>query len=278
LLRVGDLAGAAEALLAFSREGERVRSDGYRFNAHGLTAALAVLAGRLDDAAEHQAAAAALPIPESEVFEIILFVLRAHQLHVAGRWEEMREAYEEASKHMAFTATLAWQAVIAHATGDTEVARTELTSFVDVVLPLIPAWSRCASIAFAANAADVLDTERAELLYREMLPYEGSWIHSGGEVVFGSADYTLARLAAAAGRDEEAILRLDSALADHDRVGEVTYRAHIAELLATRLAARAEGSDTERALQLALEARDAAERIGLLGVATRSSELLDRLS
>jgi class 3 adenylate cyclase len=276
LLRVGDLVGAAEALLVLSREGERIRSDGYRFNVHGLAAALAVLTGRLDDAAQHQAAAGALPVPQNEVFDIILFALRSQQLHVAGRWDEMRELYEELSKHMLFTATLAWQAVIAHGTGDTEVARTELLSWVDVVLPLIPAWQRCSSIAFAAEAADVLDIARAEALYQEMLPYEGSWIHSGGEVVFGSADRTLARLAAAAGRDEEVIPRLEAALTDHDRVGEVTYRAHIAALLAARLAARAEGSDTERALQLAREALDAAERIGLLGVAQQSTELLDR--
>ena len=124
----------------------------------------------------------------------------------------------------------------------------------------------------------MLDTERADVLYQEILPYEGTWLHSGGEVVFGSADYTLARLAAAAGREEEAILRFEAALADHDRMGEVTIRAHIADLLAARLAARAQDSDTERALQLAREARDSAERIGLLGVAQRSTALIEQLT
>ena len=81
----------------------------------------------------------------------------------------------------------------------------------------------------------------------------------------------------AAGWLDEAVLRYTAAVKEHERVGEVPWRANALVELASTLRDRARSGDTERAAREAAAAADLAERHGLTAVGRRADAVLAEL-
>lgn len=161
--------------------------------------------------------------------------------------------------------------------GRYEAARSEfekLSADDFAAVPRDGLWVTC--LAYLAEVCAALDdAERAEGLYRHLLPYTGHNVVAGTTVAcYGAADRFLGLLAATAGDRDSAAGHFEAALALDRRTGARPSLAHGQyQLAALRLAADPLANRTEAALLL----KEAAATAGELGMSTLSAQA-DRLS
>ncbi|MDT7571566.1 MAG: hypothetical protein QOE05_1740, partial [Actinomycetota bacterium] len=190
-----------------------------------------------------------------------------------GRVGELRDAIEqEVTPHPGLPA---WEIVLAEAmcaVGRTEEARTILLRFVDVETGVIHVpedvlWSF--SAASLAGVAITLDEQAVlAVLYDAMLPFRHRTIH-GGVVFFGSAEHHLGGIAAALGRDEEALVHFERAIADHERLGARFFLGLTHAALAALLSRRGDPADADRVRTSVALARELADETGGASILNR---------
>ena len=142
------------------------------------------------------------------------------------------------------------------------------------VLPMLPDVFVLTGLALASEVRDAVPADMAARFYDRLLPYAGQWLGAGTEIMLGPAHTHLGRFARAAGRLDDAIEHLETAIVDLTRSGEVPYRAHTMVDLADALLTRGAPGDLERARALATEALEVARSVGLLGLVGRAEAQL----
>jgi hypothetical protein len=119
-----------------------------------------------------------------------------------------------------------------------------------------------AALAVAASATG--DQEAAGPLYAALAPYRGRLVIQGGaNWTAGPVSHHLGLLAAALGRQDEAVELFSEAAALAGQIGALPFLAHARAGLADALASRAGPGDVEAAEEQRRQARSVAERLGM---------------
>jgi DNA-binding CsgD family transcriptional regulator len=131
---------------------------------------------------------------------------------------------------------------------------------------------RLAALSFLADACDVVgDPRLAQLVYEELLPFEGRNTIAGEAVIcYGAVDRFLGSLARTAGDGHAAERHLEAALALNERFGAPTWLAHTRFELGRVLLERGDGA---RGRALLDAAAAAAQRLGLVALGERIAAL-----
>ena len=117
-------------------------------------------------------------------------------------------------------------------------------------LPLDWAWSTGMTL-LAETCAILRDEERAQILYEQLLPYARQLVVVGmGQFCLGSVQRSLAILAAATRRWDDAEGHFEEALAVNQHVGARTFLARTERARATMLLDRNQPDDADRAGEL----------------------------
>jgi len=254
---------------------DRIRSRTAKWNALNLAASLALVRGRFDDLSRWIEQVRELAPSMGDVGAVVVETTEVNVLlhtNPWGGWVERHPALE--ARTAAIVGVSPWRAIAAAHDGDRERASAELARWEEEELPHVPSWVVGPYIAVASPAARGLAPALAERMYQGILHHDGRWIAAGYEAITGHSDVALGRYAAAAGRLDEGIDRLERGIAEHDRAGEVPVRALAVVDLAELLLERGSPGDADRARALAREALAVAERIGLPLVTQRAAALL----
>jgi tetratricopeptide (TPR) repeat protein len=132
------------------------------------------------------------------------------------------------------------------------------------------------SLSFLADAAAFLgDGERAEVLYRDLLPYAGLCIATYCTTCYGPAFRYLGMLATAMGRFDDAEDHFRDALAGCDRLESPLWRAHTQYQLTRMLLTRRRTGDVAAAERLCRGAQETAAGFGMRALEERAGRLLE---
>jgi tetratricopeptide (TPR) repeat protein len=170
---------------------------------------------------------------------------------------------------MQFPAVPAWKCALAvfygdvgrHADAQAIVDEMAAAGFEDLPTDLgwLPAMANLSDVC-----AEIGDRERAEMLYRLLLPYRDRNLVVGAAVACqGSVARPLGRLAALLGRWDEADELFTAAIAANQRMGAPGLVAHTQAHYARALRARREPGDLDKADVLDDAATEAAAALGL---------------
>ena len=266
LWEAGDLDGFRAEAAEHELLADALRLPAFRWYATHWRAALAALAGEREEAlrlaAEAGAAGTRAGDPNGELF---LGMLRFQLDFYAHEFSDEMLAFLEHQmrNHVAsaaYASSCCWVYAERGRTGEARRLLDELAPDDFAALAWDANWF--ASLHELGEATALLgDAERAATLYPQLLPYAGRRLVAGRATIdCGSADYTLGRLAATAGRATEAVAHLEAALAADAGIRArpllVRTRARLAELLAA-------GGETARARELAAEAVAEAAALGI---------------
>ena len=272
LLERGDRDAVDAQITAFSEGAEQLRQPLYLWQAGVWRAMRALLEGQLELteelAAEALAAGAtAEGVTAAQYYSIQLLAARREQARIGE--------LEPAARQMVASnpARPAWRAALATTLSESDqldAARAELDhlaaqSFRDI--PHDGDWITTVTL-LCDLCATLADARRAALLYDALLPYAGVNVVAGIAVVcFGSAERFLGKLAATAGRPDEAAEHFEKALEENGRLQAPVLLAH------TQLDYAAALGRGARSARLIDEAAETAAAMGLPWVAQRAERL-----
>jgi DNA-binding winged helix-turn-helix (wHTH) protein len=272
---------ARHELARYDELAAQLRVPRYRWRSHFYAGALASLEGRFDDveaSAERTLAeeASFRPADAGQVAGVQRFWLRREQ----DRALELESAIEAfAARFPALATTLQGAlALIRAEAGRSEEGRAGLAALLDGSLAsAAPSFNRISELVLAADTCAALgEAALAERVYALLLPYRPRVAVAGaGVYCLGSVDLYLGRLAATAGRPEDARRWLEAALAAHERAGARPWLAWT-QLELARLSREARTRrERERGCVLLAEAHDTAQALGMARLARRACELGD---
>jgi tetratricopeptide (TPR) repeat protein len=137
-------------------------------------------------------------------------------------------------------------------------------------------WMGCMSyLTDICNFLD--DRERADILYRLLVPFAGRNVVVGsGVVCYGAVSRYLGALAATTQHWDNAVRYFDDALAMNARMEAWPWLAHTQFQYAQMLLARGASSDRERAFALLDSALSTARRLGMPGLEERITASLNK--
>ena len=282
-LELGDIPATDAELASYCRVAQELRQPVHLYWSYMWKAARAQMAGRFDEAEQHNLQARGLSrhLQGLDALQLQagvgaqLFLLRKEQ----GRLVELEETARGFVRE--FPHTVGWRvglALIHLATGDEEAARWEFEQLAVKDFTLIPrdaAW-----LATVANIAEVCvllgDARRAVMLYELLLPFERHCvviIRAFG--CLGSVAHYLGQLAATMGEVEAACRHFEVALEVNERIGAMPYLAHTEAHYARALLARGLPGDRETAGALRGQALQMARALGMTPLIQQvSSQLL----
>lgn len=274
----GDLAAADAALKAYSRLAEQSREPYQLWQSALFTACRAFVDQPLGEI--ERLVWRALEIGQATQNPSALQAFGAQILFIRvlqGRAAELRAGFEGFTAFSpqlpAFRCALAWVYCEMGREDDarTELERLAVNDFGD--LPRDVFWLTCMEL-LADVCAHLGDERRAVVLYQLLSPYEDHFVVVGE---FGTARGVISRqlglLAATLSRFDEAANYFESALADDRCTGSLVALAKTRCDYAAMLIARDRTGDRDRALALAHEARDAAERLEIPRVLEQATAL-----
>ncbi len=272
LLERGDRDAVDAQISAFSEGAEQLRQPLYLWQAGVWRAMRALMEGELELTEELAAEALAAGAPAegitaAQYYAIQLLAVRREQARIGE--------LEPAARQMVASnpARPAWRAALATTlseSGQLDGARAELDqlaaqNFRDV--PQDGDWITTITLLCDLCAA-LGDGRRAALLYDVLLPYAGLNVVAGIAVIcLGSAARYLGKLAAAIGREGEAIEHFERALEENGRLKAPVLLAH------TQLDFAAALDGGGRASRLIEEAAATAASLSLPWVAERARRL-----
>jgi DNA-binding CsgD family transcriptional regulator len=273
LMTMGEFDAAERERAVFHELAAQTKQPFHLHVAEHLGSALALLAGRLDDA---QAAAERSQEwgrlltgrDASSVYGIQMFGIRRE------RGELQR--FEPAARVLA-GAGGAWRpglAALLVEIGLHDEARRELRRIRAAGLDAFRHSLWVASLTYLADACSAAgDAELAALVYPELAPLSGAGVVIGDVVAcYGAADRYLGMLAATVGDLESAERHFEAALALNRRMGARTWLAHTAYEYGRMLRRRGDG---ERARRLLGEAGAMAQSLGMTALLGRVRVLLE---
>ena len=272
--RSGDLTRLAELVRGMAEVADETAHALPRWIARTTAASLRIQRGQLEEADALVASAAEAGAVLGVTAGLVEYAQRTRIAELRGRWDDFAALVQRNRVTLeAFIRAFPMDAVIAHAQGDRRSATTLAGEWFDEV-PRHPALGRLVSLHFASRLAPVLSPGTAEQAYAQLQPWPDTWLFSGPEAIWGSSAHSLGRYALCAGRIDDAIVHYETALASHERAGEVPVRAIIELELATALAQRDAPGDGERVLPLAASALATADAIGMADVRAGATALV----
>jgi DNA-binding SARP family transcriptional activator len=226
LLELGDMEGVIASRDEMRELAEELRQPPQRFLVAVAGAQHALLEGRLDEAEELIAEAFALgglsQITAVQAHRVQMFQLRLLQGRADEVEELVRRAAEEHSTYPICRCALARVEVELGQSGEAREALVSLTADDLAALPFDEEW--LVSVCLLAEVAGALgDSDRAEVLYRRLLPYADRVAVSYPEISVGAVSRYLGLLAATLGLDEEAARHFDEALSLNERIGALPW-------------------------------------------------------
>jgi tetratricopeptide (TPR) repeat protein len=274
-LELGDMTVVDETMRQYRDLAARCRLPRVAWHQTVVEAALAQLAGRLDDAERlaHRAASLRVPSVRNNVAPFLgvqLYLVYEER----GRLEELKASIQVAAERATTTLPI-WRAALAnlHAIlGERDEAQAVMASlaargFTDLPLDgnLLGTLARLAEVA-----ARLGEREWAEALLPLVAP------HADVVVVLATAAGSLGStaryaglLAHATGRVDAAVAHYEAALAVNARIGALPQHAHTQHDLACTLRLRAGAGDAERAAALDADAARTAKQLGLVELGRR---------
>jgi class 3 adenylate cyclase/tetratricopeptide (TPR) repeat protein len=272
----GHLERFERVVVEMAEEGVRRRSPGLQFRARSMDATLALLVGDPQRAQEQIEASAPLVNLTYSSDTVVHHVTKLNHATLTGTPAQLGEVYASVRAQAPyFWNRLPYTTLCAGLSGDIEQAAQLLPDFVDQVLPGLAAYVRASVATLLTPLYDAMSTSVATALRAHVEPFEGTWIAISVEAVAGSADIHLGRLALALGDADQAVERLERAVEEHRRAGEVPLRTWATADLAEALRRRGGAADLDRSHGLASEVVGVADRYPVAGgVARRTLERL----
>ena len=275
-LEIGDMAVVDDTLRRYRALAARWRLPRVQWHVTVVEAALAQLAGRLDEAERLAVGAARIrpPNPGNNVAPFMgvqLYLVREEQ----GRLAELAPAVSTAARDA--TTLPIWQVALAHmraTLGDPEAARHAIAGMAARGFSDLPRdGNRLGSWARLAETCALLgETAWAEALLPLLAPHAHLVVVLATTVgCLGSVARYVGLLARTIGRLDEAVASFDAALVMNERIGALPQLARTQHDLACTLRARGAPGDVARAAALDDEAGATATRLGLAALAARLS-------
>jgi tetratricopeptide (TPR) repeat protein len=280
LIDRGDIDALDAELLACDRLAEELRQPLYQSYAASFHTAYALIRGRLDEAEGLAEEALAQAGGHEGIFHIVSAQL-AGVYWVRGRMGELEDATKEFVE--GYPDLLAWRAALAMIyteQGRRPEAREQLELLGEENFGRLPRdghWTTCVGLCIW-TAAFVGDAERAEQLYKLLLPHrDQTVVAAGGTLCIGPAPLFLAAAAATAERFDEAAENFELAIERCERMGARPFLAQALHDYAGMLRKRGDSGDRERAAELASSSLALARELGMEGVAERAGALVEEL-
>ena len=243
---------------------------------------LALLEARLDDAetllAETRQLGSRGQAWDSEYAHLIgLFLLRREQ----GRLSEVTASIRSGVGAYPGYRLLSCVAVFVDASlGRTSAARRGLDRVANDDFRFLPRdWGWLFGMMFLAEAALILeDHGRAAQIERLLEPYTGMFATGSGDFSAGPVDRIVGLLAAAAGRADEGLARLDRAVEACRGMGTSLYLTRLAVNRATILARRDQPGDRDQARDIATSVLETCEALGLVEIGAEAKAVVALLA
>jgi len=276
LIELGDVAAATATIKSMGIVNARLRQPLFLATEGLLQATLALVRGDLtacDRLLGQRLNRIARLSQILDTSTTLIFALRREQ----GRLAELAPL-ANAFIGRSSTETL-WQpglALLQLELGDRASARSAFEQMATLDLSKLPYDGRwVVSMTYLAEVCAALgDTQRADGLYRLLLPWRGrNFVNGGGTCCAGSSGRFLGMLAATMRRWDKAEQHFEEALAMNARISARQPLAHTQCDYAAMLLARAAPGDHERAAALLDEADALAQALGLVAAGRRVAEL-----
>jgi hypothetical protein len=230
--------------------------------------------GRFAEASKRMSETVALMAGHPQMQRILYFQAlpwRAMQQRLADRVDVVVAAAGAEPRVTLWRALWAW---FAAELGDLDVAREQL-ALVDFAT-LAPEKRRFDFYWVFSSMSTAIyrtgDAARAGALYDIAAGYTGRNCTAGQTAFCGAVDHFLGLLCATSGRDADAIMHLEAALARHEAMAATPFVALTQSVLADRLIATGNNNGVRaRAEQLRTSAATTAERLGLTALLPTSS-------
>src|SRR5437588_709967 len=272
LMTMGEIDLAERELAIVHERAVRTKQPFILHVAEHYGSALALLAGRLDDAEaaaerSHEWGRLLTGRDASSVYGIQMFGVRREQ----GRLRQLAPALRALG-----AAGAAWRPGLAALLAEIDMhaeARHELDRIRETGLDAFRPSLWLASLTYLADACRAVgDVELAALVYRELAPLSGASVVIGdGVACYGAADRYLGMLATTFGDPEAAARHFDAALSLNQRMGATTWLGHTAYEYARMLWSTGDRQRAGQLLRLAAGVGESARapaqmgRIGALG-------------
>ncbi|MBI4517691.1 MAG: protein kinase [Deltaproteobacteria bacterium] len=278
LLQLGDITAADREIETHRRLAKELRLPIHLWLATEWAAMRALLDGRFVEAEGCITEALALgqrlrPEDTYQSYAVQMLILRREQ----GRIQELEETVQRMVTQ--YPHLPAWRCALAYLyaeLGREAEARAEFERLAaNDFAALRPDLLWVISVSLLAEVCALLgDADRAETLYRLLLPYAGRNVIIGGCLVcVGCASHSLSLLAFTRGQLALAFEHMDDALAMHARLKSRPLLAQSQHDYALLLLARSQPGDRERALELAGEALETAQALGMRALVTAVTTL-----
>ncbi len=274
-LELGDIDGVDRELAEFARLAQKLRMPQHIWHIYALRSTRAMVDGdleeseRLAEEARGKGERAEQPLA-AQYYGIQLTQVRRFQ----GRTEELRPAVRKLAER--YPLIPAWRTALISLdalSGNLEEGRIELERFVGDDFSVIArdaVWVTALGLLGEATAL-LGDSKRSQMIYDELLPYEGLVIVAARAAANnGPAGRILGLLADTAGRTDDAIRHFQGAIELSTRMGDRPYLALGRANLADALLKRDSPGDRERALELLGETLSSAREIGARFVADQA--------
>jgi tetratricopeptide (TPR) repeat protein len=268
MLELGQPGAAADEIDAAEPVAARLRQPALTWRVLQVRSALALLAGRFDEAERLIAEAYALGRRSrgrgAYRYRLLHELELCHLRGGFGRLEdELRAMATEVPDRWGFMLTrlLALTGRLEEARpGFERLAADDFGGPVDDMAAL-PVLSRCAEMCSGLG-----DVERAALLYERLLPHAEHWVVVASGLTSGTVGARLGTLAATMGRLDEAAAHMEAAVAAHRAAGAAPFTALAEHELAVVLRRRGE---PERADELLGHALRTARALGMTPLVER---------
>ncbi len=274
VLALGDIESWEQSLKSLHSIVESISEPFYKYSDCTMTAAPLIQTGQFDEAErtamEAFATGQELGVDNCEgVLGIQMFTIRREQ----GRLQEIAPVLKGfIDEHDASAAWRPGLALIYAEIGDLERAQVEFERLAVDDFSILPRDSlRQTSLVYLAEVCDYLqDTERAQSLYRLLLPYvELTVVVTNAIVCLGATSRFLGQLATTQSNWDDAELHFAHALSLNSQMKAAPWLAHTRYQYARMLLRRGKRADITRASELIDEALIAAQNLGMHGLSER---------
>lgn len=265
LLEAGDLPSFDRAIQAYAGGSETGLPALPRWYSMVANAMRLVLIGKFDEAEARSAAAFELGRRLRHPDAPLYFGIQVAEIrYLQGRLHEMQgSAAKLAADNPGVPGLRAVAALIAAQSGDVKAARHELARFSHRDFEEMPRDAgRLSNLSLLALVSIGLeDVAASQKLYALLEPFRGRNVCAFVVVSNGALDYYLGALALVAGRTNDAMRHLETALELNQKMNALPWLAHTQLALARAVTAAA--APSARAKELATEALEGGQKLGM---------------
>jgi class 3 adenylate cyclase/tetratricopeptide (TPR) repeat protein len=281
LLELGDMAGARAEVEAQARLAEELHQPTQLFYVATCRSTLAAFEGRSEEAERLTEEAFHYGERAERAMAVIsrrflLYIIRGSQGRLSELEEEIRASVDEFPTYVVFRCVLAhlYAELGRHGEAREPFERLAASGFSE--LPRNDEW--VFGMALLADVAGFLrDAPASEVLYEQLLPYDGRNAVSAPDACIGAVARSLGVLAAIIGRYDDAVRHFEDAVAMNTRTGGRPWVAQTQSDSARMLLERGDLGDGDRAVELLTACRETARDLGSDGLLLKANALESKL-